>query len=340
MKTFKKIICIMLLGVISLALTGCYDIIYLNSDDSSTTSEPIAPYSENVKKIKSSAVCYFGYAETDDTTGCEYLVAETHTIDYTSGDYEVALLKELAKGPDQKGKKLTSVIQKGTTFKVIKKEADRFITVIVSSTFLNAPLDFPTDWKTRSEYVEKYNRLKRLAIYSIVDTLTETGKYNRVQILIDKDGTGIGSVPTRGEVGFTDDSNQFELLEAMYRNTDIIMTPEKAFDTLMYYLKTDSFENLYELIMLVDLNSNKKPTQEEIVKTLVDMNINVVSYEASNATVSPDGTTATLLFNGEIQIGLGSNIKTKYFKNTTVRLIEEDGIWKIQYDDFINLLTN
>lgn len=341
MKTFKKVTCMMLLIIVSLGLTGCYDLIYLSSDeDTTSTTEPIVPNNENIKKISTSAVCYFGYLETDDSSGREYLVGETHTIDYTNGDYEEEILKELAKGPDQQGNMLFSPIADGTTFKVIKKEEDRFITVIVSKLFLNAPSDFPTDWKTSSDYVDKYNRIKRLAVYSIVDTLTETGKYDRVQILMDNDGTGVGSVPTRGELGFTDVGNQYELLEALYRDTDIIFTPENALSTIMYYFKTDSLDNLYDLIMLVDLDSNKKPTQEEVVKTLENLNINVLSYEASNAIVSPDGLTATVILNGEIQIGSGSNIKTKDFKNTTVRLIEEDGIWKIQYNDLIDLLTN
>lgn len=338
MKKFNKMICMMLLSVISLMLTGCYDQIYLSSN-SNSTAEPITPYNENIKKINSSAVCYFGYNETDDSMGQEYLIAETHTIDYTSDNYELTLLKELVKGPNQTVNTITSLFQNGTTFKVIKKEGNKFITVIISKAFLNAPLDFPTDWETRSEYIAKYNRIKRMAIYSIVDTLTETGKYDRVQILIDRDGSGIGKALTRGEAGFTGEG-QNELLEAFYRDTDIILTPANTFDALMYYLKQKSYENLYTLIMMVDLNGDKRPIQEEIINALGDLSINIISYGASKATVSPDGLTSTLLFNGEIQIGTGTNIKTKYYKNSTIRLIKEDGIWKIQYNDLIDMLTN
>ncbi len=340
MNLFKRLTCIVILAAVSLAMTGCYDVIYLSNDNASSTAEPISPYNENVKKINSNVVCYFGYSEPDDSDGQQFLVAETHSIDYSSGNYEKQLLNELVKGPTQKGKRIVSLIPKGTTFIVNTKEQERFVSVTISSTFFTAPTNFPSDWSSRSDYIEKYNMQKRLAIYSIVDTLTESGKYDRVQILIDYDGSGFGEIPTRKEVGFTRGENSGELLETMYRTTEVILTPENTINTIMYYLKKDSLENLYELIMLVDLDGVKKPTQEEVIKTLEDLDVTVTSYNSTNSVVSPDGTTATLILNADLQIGAGTNKETKYFKNLTIRLVKEDGIWKIQYSDLIENLTN
>lgn len=341
MKKSKILVLIILVLLLSLELTGCYDVIYLNEQsDTAATTEPISPYNENSKTKTINAVCYYAYNETEDSSGQEYLVSEVHSIDYSSGNYEKALLNELVIGPDQKSKDITSVIPKGTTFKIISKEEDRFIAVILSSKFLTPPSTYPTDWASRSDYVERFNRVKRLAVYSIVDTLTESGKYDRVQILIDYDDTGIGRIPAKGEMGFTDGGNQYELLEAMYRTTNIIFTPENATKTIMYYLKNKSYANLYEMTALVDLDGNKKPTQEEFIKTLENLKINVADYDATNGSTAPDGSTSTVLLKGEITIGVGTAKKTKYFENTTLRLIEEDGIWKIQYNDLINYLTN
>ena len=340
MKLIKKAIFITLAATVAISLSGCYDFIYLHNEDASSTTEPIAPYNENAIKISKSVVCYYGYVEPEDAANQEYLVAETHTIDYSSTrDYEAQLLKELVNGPDQKGNKLTSLIPEGTTFVVNAKDKDRFISVTVSKNFLNPPDNFPTDWTTRTNYVNKYNMLKRLAIYSIVDTLTESGKYDSVQILTDIDGDGVGNIPLRKDVGFLD-ANQNEFLDTMYRNVKVILTPENSLTSMMYYLKNKYFENLYDLIMLVDLNGDKKPTQEEITNTIEDLNFTIGSYSVSNAIVSPDGTTATMILNTQVNVGTGKNLETKNLRNYTVRLIKEDGLWKIQYDDLINILTN
>ncbi len=148
-------------------LTGC-------------VSQPLPPTPQNIPEINPKAetankdsldvALYFSY------NGEKLLAAETRTIEVPVSDsLEAAVVRALIQGPSPQRDELIGLFWEDVKVTSVDSNADIFF-VTLSEEFINTQP--PTTVLNDANILER----KKLAIYSIVNTIIEMGKFSRVQI--------------------------------------------------------------------------------------------------------------------------------------------------------------
>jgi hypothetical protein len=173
---------------------------------------------------------------------------------------------------------------------------------------------------------------RQLALYAIVNTLTQTGKYSKVQLYIDYDDSGQGERPTRGEMGFAGDDSE-SLLEPIGRHSEVILEPDTS---VMLFLKSFSEKDWDSASQYVDTD-NQEDFEDELVNEFSLQNLALVSYEITSLSTSYDGQSAIVTINYFIRAKDGVEYENT---NVSLKVVRADDIWKISsasIDQLMNL---
>ena len=192
-----------------LILSGCQSGFFGVSERQDTPpegfSDAILPSGEGFSEGYMQATIYFGYIGEDLLMPLSWdftLTADT-TIEQT-------ILEALIEGPAQYGLSTTALINPNTRVISVKQQHG-YLAVTLSNEFLE-PIDNRA--LTESE--------RRMAVYSIVNSLTELGTHSRVLLLVDKQQNGTGARLTAEEAGLSGQG----ALEPLQRDLSMILTDE------------------------------------------------------------------------------------------------------------------
>jgi len=164
----KRIVLLLLVFAMCF-LSGCKAEEYKSSEQIE-----ISPMSEAARTEDLTVQLYYGNADM------KYLVAETRTIAAAANDrLEKSVLEELFKGPQATNGEYNYLINKDTQV-VNVNSSGGVLTVTLSKEFL--------EWPATIENSAQ----KELAVYSVVNTLVEATGYSQVQLMVDRDSTGVG----------------------------------------------------------------------------------------------------------------------------------------------------
>ena len=321
MKKLKFIASI--ISIISiLILSGCSGT--LNPNSSPEEENPIFA-GDTTEQKPVSCMIYFSYADRDYLVGQQHLVS----VPETSRAEEI-FLQELISGPKTTSSDLQPVINQNTRV-VSVSDNNGLLFVTLSSHFLTPLSGVPENWTESAEWSELVLRQRRLALYAIVDTLTQTGKYSKVQLYIDYSDSGQGERPTRGEMGFTGENSE-KLLEPVGRNADIIFGPETA---VTLFLKSFAEKN-WEDAAIFAVDENQVSSTQTLADELSLLDMTLADYEITSSTVSYDGQSAIVTINYFIRAKDGVEYENT---NVSLKIVRIDDIWKISYislDQFLN----
>jgi hypothetical protein len=250
------------------------------------------------------------------------------------GRIEDALIAALLKGPGATQNSLRAVINPSAKLVSVTESRDNLY-VTFSKEFLD-PVMPELDDVSEEKRKEIRNTMLRLAAYSVVNTVTELGRYTRVQILIDMDGSGEGTRPTRAEMGFSagDSPDGNQLLNPLPRNLDSVYSPSTAAAGVLTALLEQDWYQLVSLIALSDPQTGQTRVDEATLNAqLVARNPSLMSYTVQDSTCSSDGQTAVVL----VDVQLSS--KSSGLTDIPLRFLREDGAWKLTYAS-LELLLN
>lgn len=325
--TMKKII---LLGItiilIASVLMSCESIPWNSpvKEDANSASKksnydnaqaPLNPTTENVLKEQVIVMLYFGY------TGDSYLASDMRTVKIpVTKRIEQVIVEELLKGPISDKLELETLFNPNVRVIMVSDNND-YIFVTLSKEFLINP-----DPKKISQ--NDFNISKKLAIYSIVNSLTELGRFSRVQILIDAENNEQGARIKRKDAGFIGDSNQEQLLEPLARDAKLILSPENTVRAMMKAFIEKDWDKVYGYLATKDNNQVLKPEPDEFRNTLVSVAPTLDSSEILDGTISNDGQTAVVTTNYKIKM---KNSKSVEYILAPLRLIRERQMWKIVF---------
>ena len=270
------------------------------------------------------AALYFRYGDT------AYLAPEEREIPVQRDETpEKALVRALVEGPAATAASLNPVFPAGTQVLAVTSQGDTLF-VTFNEALLGRYADEPGDisnepWKTESP-------LRRtLCMDALTATLTDAGVCARVQVLVYRDS--VQSASMRLPAGFFTRTADETLLPPLTRNEDTLLTPYNAASILLSAWMAQDWPLLYGLAAR-DAAGDARPGENDAFAAF-DAARTLTGFRLSNGNVSLDGKTAVLC--AEISLrGAGADL---HLSGYPLRLIREDGLWKIAYSRLMAMMN-
>ena len=208
-----------------------------------------------------------------------------------------SIVQRLIEGPDIAHERLEGVFPQGTRLISVTGEGTTAF-VTLSSDFLGKPDGAPADWEDLTEWQEEAALRRRLAVQSIALSLTEGGRFQRVQLYVADSGD---EIPQRIAMAWMDTSvtDPTLVLAACPRDEQAMLTPGCAMEIIMDAWQAQDWAAMYPL--MADTTDDPLPTLTVFETEMAAMDISLLTYSVSAGTVSLDGQTATLVLDAEIR---------------------------------------
>lgn len=264
-----------------------------------------------------SSVLYFRYIDS------MWLGQEQRSVNVPRTEsLQKTLVQALLDGPSAQSPYFRPLFPTGT--KVLSVLEDAGYLFVTFNERLMDPL--PGEEDTAGEGSGEGLLRRRLAMASLVNTLTESGQYRSVQVLIQgKSGTS-SSMRLSGRYYLDKEDT---LLDPLTRQEEWIITPGNAAGIILDAWKNRAINKLEALI----LRESKAAGSDE---PSLDMNIipPLSTYEVSTGSIGPDGSYAVAALTAQVTAPDG---RLRDIKGFPLMLIRRDGLWKLSETSFILL---
>lgn len=260
------------------------------------------------------AVLYFRYLDSP------YLAQETRTIQVKHTESrEKALVKALTDGPAAAGSVGRPLFPQGTKVISVLAEGDTLY-VTLSKEFENA-----LENENNQTRKEEATLRRRLTISSLVNTLTESGQYQKVQVLIFNQSAVDASMRLSRRF-YLEDSGQIP--PPVRRQEEDIITPGKAAGMILRLWQQQNWNALWGFLALEPgaASSAKRPDVDRLPILL--------SYSSTPGALSPDGTYAIVQVTLEMKTLEG---KTEIINDQAVRMLRQNNAWLMSLPSFTQL---
>lgn len=315
MKKLKYIIAFLMLIVMiaSGCNTGSSDIPEGNVPD-------INPNAQAANKDTSSVRLYFSY------NGENLLAGETRTIDVPiSESLESAVINALIAGPTSD--ELTGLFWEGVELVGVDENANHvFVTLSKEFVETDPKQEKLLDGLTVDEQ-------KKLAIYSIVNTIIEIGNYSKVQIYVEQD-RGIGQRIKEYQAGW---SNEDKALDPLARDSSMILTPANTLIEALSSFHLKDWKRLHTFTANMNLDGTVKPQLQSFSDEFAEKRNVLETFNAIDTTVSSDGQSAVVMLNYSLKTREGKLIEED---SIPIVMVREKGLWKVTYSSLVNILIN
>lgn len=337
---FKRKWILLLSAIIILSATGCSIVDkYIRIEDkqqkeatgeNQESSEEILTIDPEPQPQERVVTLYFKHKYFD------YLVPETRKVIHDRQTYEQLVVEELMKGPTAHDRvsimpsevKVLDVSQKGeTVFVNLSEEFNNPIDL----TDLYGKADIPEEKKSRVQA-----EMKRLAIYSIVNTLTELDGVNQVKILVNNKAIGYQEMGQElmQLMNIGEQSPSSTVLVALYRNRNYILSPADSVRLVFEGLVGEpKWDQVYSLLASETMSHKELPSKEELQKLWPAL-INSLELEQNfiiDEEIKPDG---RAFVTASYTVNYASGTKEKKERDL-ITVENENGIWKVKMPEFM-----
>ncbi|MDR2514020.1 MAG: GerMN domain-containing protein [Christensenellaceae bacterium] len=295
---------------LSLALSACGQLGGISErrdgDPSQGYVEDILPGGEGLPSGSARATLWFLSPDGQFLAQRDYLLP--------SGDgaaLEQAVIEQLIRGPEG-ADGLRALIHPSTQVRQISEQSG-YLSVTLSHEFLRSP-----------QGQEDGALRRRLALSSIVSSITELGRYSSVLILVDKQGDGTGERLSAEESGFEDLG---ATLGPLSRDPSLLLTPYRVAELALQALS----ERNYALLegFLADL-----PADGSSVAEVLGNLGSVAGFSLSGSvSVSQDGLSAT----ATLSLSLAEPGSLNEKRGLALLLLREAG-WRVSYPSLLRAL--
>lgn len=243
-----------------------------------------------------------------------------------SESFEKALVQALLDGPSQ-GMKLTPLFPQGTEVLSVISEKHLLFVTLNERLMANYPdeaanIHIP-------DFRSGEGRLRReLAMGSLVNTLTESGEYAQVQVLVRAETTLTGSLRLSSRYYLYDNDS---LPDPLTRQESLIMLPGYAAEQVMALWQRRDWTVLMERLAQ---GPSEAAAQSAFTQTLEDSPV-ILEYVVSPGVPSPDGSYATASVSLQYQAMGGPE---KSIENWPLLLSRGAGAWDVPWAAFNALL--
>ncbi|MBQ4608136.1 MAG: GerMN domain-containing protein [Clostridia bacterium] len=242
-----------------------------------------------------------------------------------------SIVQRLVDGPSISHERLSGVFPQGT--RVISVRGDgttAFVTL--SRGFLGRPDGAPADWEDLPQWQEEAALRRLLAAQSIVLSLTEDARYQRVQLFI---ADGDDDIPERIPLAYFDPqvADPALVLAASARDERMLLTPRDALEAVLSAWQARDWAAAYAY--LGDEQGALLPALSVFEAEMNELDITLLDFDVSEGTVSFDGQRATLVLNAEIRSIEGGDAQ---IVRESVPLARIEDNWAIAPDTLRSLM--
>ena len=298
-----------------------------SSQNSTQYTVDISPAAQSDTMQTQQATLFYRLGETELLAPMS--VTFSLSVDTT---IEEAILSALIDGPIGQHE-LTGTIPAGTEL-VSAKVRDGYFEVTLSSDFFSVGSDVPSNWEQDPQWVQEVQLRRKLATYSIVNSITQLGIYTRVLILIDMTGNGNGQRVERSNFGLMPQTGEEDtLIEPLARDASLLLTPNTAARLTLDALISQDSDYLSRYLYF---SSGTTPDAQELGETLFQTQLSAYTLDLENGPViSLDGASAMINFSYEYITAQG--VKREVM-DIPLLLILDDGIWSVDYESLCAVL--
>ncbi len=265
------------------------------------------------------AVLYYRYLDS------AWLGQEKRSVNVLRTEsLEKALVQALLDGPSAQSPSFKPLFPPGTQVLSVLQDAG-FLFVTFNEHLLDP---FPGEEASAGTGSGEGLLRRRLAMASLVNTLTENGQHRSVQVLVlGKSGTP-SSMRLSGRY-FLDQNDT--PLDPMIRQEEWIITPGNAAGILLDAWRNRAFKTLETLII-----RESKTANTEGGALVIDTMPFLISYSVSAGSLSPDGRSAVVTLAAQLTDQEG---QPRAIEGIPLLLVRRDGLWKIS-EGSISLLLD
>lgn len=173
---------------------------------------------------------------------------------------------------------------------------------------------------TQTDVAEAVLR-RRLAMDALTATLTESGQYHAVQVLVRAEAQVGSSMRLKNSYFLEENDLPCDLLT---RSEDHLMTPANVTHSLLLAWQQRSFDTLYPLMSSQE-DAQLLPSQALFSEAFAQSEM-LIAYTLTPGSVSIDGSSAVMCVDMTLRRGDGSEHTVKAWP---LRLTREGGAWKV-----------
>jgi len=261
----------------------------------------------------------------------DFLVPSIRTVQIGKQSLEELVVGELLKGPAKFGRiciippnvKLLDVIRKDDTVFVNLNEAFKGH---IEVALLPGKQNLTEDLKPNVSA-----EMKRLAIYSIVNSLTEVSGVQQVKILINNRSISYGALGMTPLIAGLSHITPDSAVMPLSRDSRFILNPAQAVHEVFTGLADElNWERAYSFLAETDIDGEKIPPIEqfmEMYKAYISELIFIIKAEE----IRHDG---TAFVTADFSITY-ANGERREKVNYNLRVVNEEGIWKLIFPEFL-----
>lgn len=270
--------------------------------------------------VQTEVTLFFRYHQSDK------LASETRTLSVLRNESaELVTVRELLRGPDATHTDLTRLFPHTVSVVNVSPSGDTLF-ITLNDALLEDGI--PERWQNDPLWKLEAPLRRKLTMQSLAATITENFAYPYIQILISDDGYPDAS--TRLDASYFLDGRS-GLMERLVRDESCLLTLQNTALTILDAWQRHDFDMLYQFTAAGA--EYDRPVYQVFVDTLKNCAA-LESYEASSGHNVGGSSKATVT----LKFTCGIDGQSLYSEAYPLRLICEDGIWKISYAELKRLM--
>ena len=270
---------------------------------------------------------YYRYGET------AVLGMERHTLDLRREETVArSIVEQLVAGPDGAHGRLGGVFPRDTQVLSVTTEGST-VFVTLSEAFLGRPDGAPEDWEDLADWQAEATLRRWLAVQSLVCSLTEGGRYQRVQLYVARSDD---DVPERIPLCWFDQSvtDSAVVLAACSRDDQVILTPQRAMQMILDGWQQRDVAAVYALLCADE--DGQMLTLSAFEANLREADVSLLTAEISGGTIDATGRTATIVLDGAIRSSASG--EARIIRESVPLILTEDN-WAMCMSTFLSLVV-
>lgn len=295
------------------------------------TAQAIAPQNmlsaqaQDERPLKFSATLYFRYRNTG------YLARETRELNVarTVPD-EMALVSALLEGPGSLSPQLSPLFPAGTQVLSTAVEGETLF-ITFNEALLGRYSDEAVVFSAGYSQGEGALR-RRLAMASLANTLTESGLYSRVQVLVRQEKIVSNSMRLSNRYYLLDDDT---LPPPLSRQEEYILTPRASAEAFFSGWQSGDFASGLRLVKGSEARVPAAIPSDYDLKTALEQAPKLAEFLVTPGTLSLDGQTAVVTVSLRLLSPDGSE---RLVERRPLRLMLREGVYAIPYESFARLM--
>lgn len=315
-----------LLILLCCLLTGCTSLLpdQLTSAPIESQGELHSPVADENATQTYQAELYYRFLDEP------WLTSESRLLTVRKDDsLERVLTEAVLAGPSAASPELRRLFGDDVTVEGTLAQG-KLLFVTLSHNVLNAYGDEPANWAADAYWQAEVPLRRQLAMQSLAATLIENCGYDAVQILLHGQSDSNGSMRLPQSYYRTDEPG---LAAPLYWDSSLLLTPDQAAQTLLTCYQQKDWERLYRYVAL---GGEEARPGEAAALTQMDAGLTLRSFALASPMISHSGLEAVVDCELTLADAFGTLQSVPHYP---LRLIRENGIWKISWQELTRLLN-